>query len=205
MSTDSRESSASIPHEWTRLRAMRKEKDIDGLLRELGNPRESHDKALGRDVCQTIRGRAIHELRRLGTSRAVQPIARLLVDPEPTVRANAAIALGQLGDDSVAPLLVKALEDREESVRYCAARSLGQLCFQPGVPPLVRLLEDDPNPRIRLTVARSLASIGDKAALKPMKVAARKQGWRHPSFHLRLQKALITLRFRDLKKTNNGV
>jgi HEAT repeat protein len=190
----SSENQQSIPKEWTRLRQMRKAEDVDGLLRELKNPRETHGEVWGREVTQTIRERAIRELQKLNSPRAVKPIAHLLDDRAAVVRTDAAIALGRLGDPHVGDLLVKALEDPDEMVVGNAARSLGQLHFKSAVPSLLRLLSH-PNIRIQLIAAKALARIGDRSATEPLKEALKKQGWSHPVMRVRLQRALLALRF----------
>lgn len=172
---------------------MRKARDVDGLLRELENPRLEYQEALGRIVPMTIRERAITELQRLGSTSAVQPIAKLLADSVPTVRANAATTLGRLGDDQVGQALISALKDSNDNVRHCAARSLGHLKFRPAMSPLTSLLQD-PSVWLRLTAVRALARIGDKSSIEQIKTVTRKQSWQHPSLRLRFEWAWLKLR-----------
>lgn len=171
---------------------MRKSGDVDGLLRELGNPRQTQGDVRGIKVTHTVRGRAAHELSTLRAPRAAKLIACLLDDPESTVRADAAIALGRLQDDTVGGLLIDALRDNDESVMACAVRSLGQLKFRPAAIPLTRLL-DHPNVRVRIMTAKALSRIGDKSAVNSLKGAMRKLGWRHPIARAKLARAILTL------------
>jgi HEAT repeat protein len=187
------ETNAPIAQEWARLRAFRKAGDAPSLLLELTNPQTRYDEVWGRSVCQTVRGRAIQELEKLGRVDSVQPIAKLLTDPEPTVRADAAIALGRLGDSRIGESLVASLSDSDDSARQCVVRSLGQLKFRPAVKPLTELLADE-NVWIQMAAAKALARIGDKSAARPLKMALKKQSWRHPLMRSRLQWALLTLR-----------
>ena len=174
--------------EWPRIKAMRKAGDVSGLIAELENPAEWEGS-----VTLTVRERAIVELAKLCDSRAVQPIARLLNDKQPTVRTEAAIALGKLGDASVVAALVHALEDPADSVRMGAAKSLGKLGERSVVPGLIATLNDK-NPWVRMAVARSLARIGDARAIEALKQAVKDQGFRHPTIRFRLSKSLWLLR-----------
>jgi HEAT repeat protein len=186
------EKKPSVPREGTRLRSMRSDGDVPGLVRELENPHEEHGEVCGIEVTHTVRGRAAHELSRLSAAEAVQPIIRLLNDPEATVRCDAAIALGRLGDLRAGEPLIAALDDSEETVLSCAVRSLGQLTFKPAVEPLIPLL-GHPNVRIRIMTATALSRIGDKTAIGPLRNAMRNVGWRHPVTRLRITGSTLAL------------
>jgi HEAT repeat protein len=176
--------------EWPRIKAMQKAGDFSGLIAELANPTEWEGS-----ITLTARERAIVELVKLRDIRAVQPIARLLNDKQPTVRTEAAMALGKLGDASAVTALVHALEDPADSVRMGAAKSLGKLGDRSAVPSLIARLQDK-NSWVRMAAARSLAKMGDGRAIEALKRAVRDEGFRHPTIRLRLSKALLILRLR---------
>ena len=189
----------SVPREWLRLQEMRAARDIDGLIRELDNPRsEETDKG----SMLTIREEAVTQLAKARDQRAVAPIEKLLDDPLPSVRSCAAGALGRIGEQSAIPSLAVALGDQEEEVRWNAARSLGDLRAAVATPNLIAAL-DDPNKWVRSTAARSLSRIGDRRALAPLKYAMRREGFGHPIRSLLFGKAILRLRLKgsDIAQT----
>jgi len=77
-------------------------------------------------------------------SRAVEPLAHLLVNDDAQVRVNAAEALGWIartGDKHMVAPLVTALLDNDWSVRTAAAESLGLTKDPAAVEPLMTLVE----------------------------------------------------------------
>jgi HEAT repeat protein len=185
--------SPNVVRERPRLSAMRQSGDLDGLISELDNPAEDQGEALGRIVLFTVREQAIQELAKMGDRRAVQPIARMLNDPVPQVRTHAAMALGKLGDRAAVPALVDSLRDEDTAVQAWSAKSLGRLGDQTVVPDLVRTLKSD-NFYVRLDAAQALASLGDPCGVDPLKKAVRQESLRHPTYRLRMAKALRALR-----------
>lgn len=178
-----------VVREWPRLTAMRRNHEVDGLLQELRNPKETYEN----QVVLTVRERAIIELAKLRELRAVDLIVELLNDPLPSVRTEAAMALGKIGEQSAMPGLITALSDGDDAVRMAAAKSLGRLGDRAAVPKLVAALADE-NAWVRMAAARSLARVGDRNALVPLREAVRREGWRHPAIRFRLSKAFFSLR-----------
>jgi hypothetical protein len=63
----------------------------------------------------------------LRDSRAVEPLVRLLRDPDADLRAAAADALGRLNDTRSVPALVSCTQDPEQSVRDSASAALERM------------------------------------------------------------------------------
>jgi len=181
---------SKVVDEWPRLAEMRRAGDVDGLIRELDNPR-SEETGSGRSF--TVRQRAVVLLGKLREPRAAEPIEPLLKDSVPSVRALAAWALGRIGLESSAEAVIAALDDSDLDVRRHAASSLGQLKARTAVPRLLALLEDD-DPWTRVAAAKSLAKIGDPSALEPLRAAARRESLRRPALRFRLSRAYFALR-----------
>lgn len=180
----------SVAREWSRLRQMRKAGDIDGLLRELENPK-SEETGLGTPF--TIREGALKELDALGDRRAVNPIAILLDDSLPSVRSIAARVLGRLGDESVSSALVKAMNDPSDEVRWNVALGLGDLRSRSAVPKLTAALDDESR-WVRVASARSLGKIGDPSALLPLREARRHQGLLRLRRRLTFDRAILRIK-----------
>ncbi len=113
-----------------------------------------------RDKSSSIRGYTALHLGEIGDPRAVEPLIRLLGDPEWWPRESAAKALGSLGDPRAAPALLLLLADSERRVRAAAAESLGLLRSAPALASLIDALRD-PSDWVRVSVIDALASIGD--------------------------------------------
>jgi hypothetical protein len=96
-----------------RVDRLRKNNDIDGLIRAL------HSSWLG--------PRAARALGETGDIRAVEPLVSALGDGQEYIRKAAAGALGKLGDPRAIEPLSAALNDRYASVRDCARQSLERI------------------------------------------------------------------------------
>ena len=107
-----------------------------------------------------LRLTAIGALSALGSAEAVEPIAGLLTDPDPSVRSAAANALAGFGDRRGSGILIQIAEtgskDWEERAR--AIESLGRLGTD-VVPTLVKLLHDG-SLGVKSAAAKSLARLG---------------------------------------------
>jgi HEAT repeat protein len=176
-----------------RIDALRRRRDVDGLIRELARRSAA------------TRADAAFALGRLGDRRAVEPLIRLLDDPDLRVRRHAVIALGSLGDPAaIGPLLAvsgdplatarslktqtaasllhpRAVFDEieqflatEESVREKAFSSLARLGAREIVPALVELLDHEA-PHVRRKAAIALGRIGDPAAVPDLRRRVRRE------------------------------
>jgi HEAT repeat protein len=110
---------------------MKEKKDVKGLIKALGDEKDSD-----------VRGNAARALGTIGDARAVEPlIIRALGDSDHGVRWNAAEALGKIGEPTVEPL-IRALVDGSNDVRQNAAQALGTIGDARAVEPLIRALGD---------------------------------------------------------------
>jgi HEAT repeat protein len=134
---------------------MREKKDVKGLIKALGDEKDSN-----------VRGNAAIALSNIGDSRAVEPLIRLLHDAHSDVRWNAAEALGKIGEPTVEPL-IRALMDGSNDVRQNAAQALGTVGDARAVEPLIRALGDS-DWRVLWNAARALGKIGDPRAVEPL-------------------------------------
>lgn len=153
---DKKHDQFSLSPLFRRLREMRREQDVLGLIGELGNPAQANGIS--------VRGRAAGYLGQVGGAEAVKPITNLLNDGEEDVRIAAAQALGQLGDAAAVDALIKALSDPSEWVRAVAIGSLGQLGDPSAVPFLLPFLEEGSWMWARAPTLYALLLIDDPAA-----------------------------------------
>jgi HEAT repeat protein len=132
---------------------MRQKKDVKGLIKALGDEKDSD-----------VRGNAAQALGTIGDARAVEPlIIRALGDSDYRVRWNAAEAIGTIGDARAVEPLIRALGDSDWRVLWNAARALGKIGDPRAVEPLILLLRDpliegrDP---VRGAIRRALEKLG---------------------------------------------
>jgi len=87
----------------------------------------------------------------------IEPLSRLLNDPDDHVRTNAAYAFGQLRHPMSNELLLTALSDPHPDVRYSAVSALAMVGESSALPTLQALQRDD-------GVTRTGRKISDEAA-----------------------------------------
>lgn len=97
------------------INKLRNKKDIDGLIKELG------------DSDWGVREYAIDALAEIGDERAVAPLIKALGNKDELVRCRAAYALGEIGDLMVIPALGKAKNDSDARVREKAKEALDKI------------------------------------------------------------------------------
>ncbi len=105
------------------------------------------------------RRNAINALSALGGADAVEPIAQMLTDPDPSVRSEAAHALAAYGDGRGRDILVAETESMDLDGRARAVGALDRLWGAGDIPTLVRLLRD-PADEVRRPAAHGLAELG---------------------------------------------
>jgi len=105
---------------------------------------------------------AARELGRLGTERAVEPLAALLAHPE--VNQSAAEALIKLGSKAVGALST-ALQSEVVEARKLAAGALGEIGDKRAVEALVRSMETDNDYAVRTAAATALGQLKDAGAI----------------------------------------
>ena len=154
------------------IEAMKRDKDIDGLVHALKN-----DDFL-------IRKEAARALKYVGDESSVNALIDALKYEEwqsdyvvlDAVRENAAEALGRIGDKKAVEPLINALKDRDEDVRWKSAWALGRIRDEKAVKPLIELLEDESGD-VRKHTAAALGNIGDERAVEPLITALKDKEW----------------------------
>jgi twitching motility protein PilT len=94
--------------------------------------------------------------------RVVEPVCKLLTDPDWWLRITACDALGELGDERAVPPLIKALQDEE--ARWAAIDALARIGSTKALKPLSSLLRDK-RPEVRLEVVQALSRFDDERIL----------------------------------------
>jgi hypothetical protein len=161
---------------------MKKEKDIQGLIRaltykdldtqwraaealgEMGTDGMNHLLQALRSRNKHIRLGVMEALGEIKAREAVQPLTDALRDTDNEVRWEAALALGEIGDDLAIPSLVEALKDRDRFVRYGAAVALDKFQWQPDTDTLHAYLH------LGKQEWKEMVGIGE-AAIEPLGVA----------------------------------
>ncbi len=162
------------------IRKMLKRKDVNGLIRALG------------DAEREIRLGAVKALGVVGDARAVDALAAVLGSNDRMLRQHAAEALGQINDARAAAPLTAALKDDAKAVRRVAASALERwgppadpedrawylvaledwesaaALGEPAVDPMITALGEGEE-----QAAKALGRIGSKRAVAPLTAALR--------------------------------
>jgi HEAT repeat protein len=99
------------------------------------------------DESQSVEAAAIFALRRCGRMPNLNPLAEMVLSPDPEIRANAAMVLGRLGDPTAMPMLRQAM--RQTSPRVSRVRN--------------RIVE--------LQIAEAMVRLGDESAMDVIRAA----------------------------------
>ena len=99
------------------------------------------------------------------SSRAVEPLARLLNDSAENVVHAAAESLGSIGDPRAVPYLVEVLRTQEFWSQYPTVVALGRIGHHSATEPLLDYIQDE---MLAPAVVDALGSIGDPRALQPL-------------------------------------
>ncbi len=110
------------------------ELDLDVSFEDLELELDPEDLEEDQDV--SVRLIAANALGKIGDSRAVESLAKLLKDKNVDIRKQATVALGKIGDPRAVEPLVQLLEDKDDDVRTLAGGALGKI----GAPRTVELL-----------------------------------------------------------------
>jgi HEAT repeat protein len=161
-------SSSDVNTGLLRVRALEREGNVPGLMRELENRAE--------DTALTVRGAAAHALRRLADPTAAPSLARLLDDHNEDVRIAAVRALGDVGGPHASEPLERALHDSSPAARWWAAVGLAKLRHPAAFGVLLKLLEDDHH-NTRRGAAVWLGNLGDARAVEPLTRTKRRERW----------------------------
>jgi HEAT repeat protein len=141
------------------IRGLPRDKDISRAFAPTAEIALEGDKA-------GLRGKAILALSAFG-DRAIPLLIELLGSSDEHIRHKAIRALSGTGSASAVPPLTHMLSSNEQSVRTSVILALADLGNPAAVPALVRML--DRGGYDASNAARALATIGDRAALKPIR------------------------------------
>jgi HEAT repeat protein len=122
--------------------------------------------AATKDEDKDVRRAAVAALGSITDPGTVEPLLAALKDSYWFVRSEAAEALGEENDARAVNPLIDAVADEDSTVESSAESALLQLCRTPGMPPddfASRL--NDPNPKIVMISAYSLALMKDRRAV----------------------------------------
>jgi HEAT repeat protein len=130
------------------------------------------------DEAYTVVIDAAEALEKIGDTRAVAPLCKVVVDFERNFffnRARCAVAkvLGKFGDPAAVEPLAQALVKEDPIDIGCHARALAQI-GSPAVPALIKLLiprDDEYHEFTRRDAAIALGDIGDTMAIEPLVAA----------------------------------
>jgi len=106
----------------------------------------------------------------------VEPLIRLLSDPDPQVRHNAAHTLGKIGSARAADALVERLRDDSLMVVSKSALALGQIRDPRAIPALVSLLAHE-SKEVQSTLVSVLEGFGASAVPALIQALSREE-WR---------------------------
>lgn len=98
---------------------------------------------------------------------AVDPLIRLLKDPDPFMRQVAASSLGKIAPARAVDPLIASLSDENSNVRTDAATALGRIGAERAVEPLITILQQDSGPPF-IAAASALGRIGSPKAVRPL-------------------------------------
>jgi HEAT repeat protein len=144
-------------------------------LGELGDKSaESPLRKTLKDKKADVRARAAEGLATLIKAKAIPDLIGLLADKHETPRESAQNCLLKLGDAAVEPLINDCLVQSENPFLRNQGRVILGRMGRKVTPRLIELLESATDPNLQIITARTLADIGDKSALNPIKQAADK-------------------------------
>ncbi len=130
--------------------------------------KEHHLIDLLNDKNVDVRIAAIISIRNIdGITKAIDPLIKLLEDPEEKVRIEAIKTLGILDAQISAKDIAKFLNDKSEMVRLEAIKTLGKLKFPDVLDSLTESLKDK-NSFIRREAVGALGRIGDNKSIEPL-------------------------------------
>jgi twitching motility protein PilT len=153
-------------------------------LRTFGDPILLPALALLTHPEEEVRTAALVLAENFQDPRLVEPICRLLVDPDWWLRITACDILARLKDERAVPHLVKALED--EDCRWAAIDALAQIGSPLALKPLAGIVRD-PRPEVRQEIVRAFSRFTDQRLL-PLLAAVKE---RDPSSEVRTRAAEV--------------
>jgi twitching motility protein PilT len=131
-------------------------------LRSMGDDVLGHAVDLLEHQDEDVRTAALVLVQYFHDPRVVQPVCKLLDDPDWWLRITACDALGELGDERALPPLIKALQDDE--ARWAAIDALARIGSTRALGPLSKLLRDD-RAEVRMEVVAAFGRFDDERIL----------------------------------------
>ncbi len=148
---------------------------------------------------EEIRTAALVLCEHFNDPRLVDPVGKLLQDPDWWLRISACDTLGRLGDERAVPYLIKALEDAE--TRWAAIDALSHIASPAALKPLASLLRD-PRVEVRLEVVKAFSKFDDPRLLPLLQAVKEKD----PSSEVRTRAAEVARDLaQKLHQTTDGV
>jgi HEAT repeat protein len=138
---------------------LRRNEDVDGLVRLSMDPEQSRDVRVREDVATA--------LYQLGGWKARDALRVLARDSARSVRAIAVAGLAQASDPVEIPVLLSALCDEDANVRLHAVRGLAGFSDQTSADALIDVLGDKDS-SVRVAAAKALARRGQPDAVEPI-------------------------------------
>lgn len=86
---------------------------------------------------------SVQVLGTLSDTTAVEPLGKLIDNPNPNIRESAAFSLGSIGHESAFPFLKKALDDSVSGVRHSAIKSLANIQYPQSAKLAMKMLRDE--------------------------------------------------------------
>jgi len=108
----------------------------------------------------------VRALEKIG-EHAVDPLIKLLEDPDPSLRQIAASILGKIGAPRAVDPLIESLKDKNSNIRWEAAHALGLMRAEKAVGSLITMLKEESGP-VFYQAATALGRIGSLEALDPL-------------------------------------
>lgn len=118
------------------------------------------------------RNAAVRELRKLGTTAAVQALSLALVDDDERIREAALEALAAIGSAEALAAAASVSKSGNAAERARAAETLARTDAQSAADYLEFVIHDD-DPRVRAAAVESLGDIGDSRSINIISVALR--------------------------------
>jgi HEAT repeat protein len=138
---------------------------------EKGNPMNTHA------IAHQIEAKDWDLLERPPSSEQASEVIGMLEHADPEVRELAVSLLDRMGGSEVKASLFRALDDENQMVRGIAARSVRHHCTGADVPALVERLQHHDDDYVREQVALALGTLGDKAAIEPLRIQFAREGY----------------------------
>jgi HEAT repeat protein len=155
-------STSDWEHTFDRVRAAKRDRDVDYLIAALRDPE--------------FRKMAARYLGDVGDERAAKPLLQLLDAADDGLRATALRSLGRLRVAEALPRATELASKGPSLVRSWAVSAIGEIGSTASVDLLIAYLEDD-DFIVRRAAAVTLGELGDPRAVQPLRQAKARERW----------------------------